>query len=242
MDSTHTAAGHGPSATPARTWVTHIALTLLVSLLSGAAGFYIQTKQNQADAQEHIAVIAKRGGRQISERMQRYEYGLRGARGVTIAADGPLTRAAFSRYAVSRQIDTEFPGARGFGVVLRVPEEEESFFLQTRRQLDAPDFSIRRLSEIAGDRFVIPFVEPQDKNKEALGLDIGSEPARRSAALLAARSREATLTAPLTLVQASGRVSGGMLLLLPIFRNEPRGGQLVEHLIGWSYAPLLMEE
>lgn len=60
-----------------------------------------------------------------------------------------------------------------------------------------------------------------------------------------AETREATLTPPLTLVQASGKRSGGMLLLLPVLRPGPspiHPDQPDEQLVGWSYAPLLMED
>lgn len=224
---------------------TSLALIVGVGLLCGLFGYLMQAAQNRLDAQEGFSEVTRRVARHIVERMHRYEYGLRGARGVAIAADGALTRSEFARYAASRQIDKEFPGARGFGIVLRVPPDLEQDFLRRRRQLDSPDFAIRSLGQPQGDRLVITFVEPEARNREALGLDIGSEPARRAAALSSAQTREATLTAPLTLVQASGHRSGGLLLLLPIHRPGPsndRWDSPGEELVGWSYAPLLIED
>lgn len=238
--------GHGPG-TPllARPMGASLALILGVGLCCGAFGYLVQATQNRLDANERFAEVAQRVERRIVERMHRYEYGLRGARGVAVAADGTLTRGGFARYAASRQIDKEFPGARGFGIVLRVPQAQAQDFLKRRQQLDAPDFTIRALGPNPGDRLVITFVEPAERNREALGLDIGSESARRTAAWLSARSGEATLTAPLTLVQASGHRSGGLLLLLPIRRPGPTDGRWDdpgEELVGWSYAPLLIED
>jgi len=230
---------------PARSVTLGVLLVVVVALCSGLFGYLVQAAHNRQDAEERFALISKRVARQIVDRMHRYEYGLRGARGVAVAADGRLTRAGFSRYAASRQIDREFAGARGFGIVLRVPESDENDFVAARRQVDAPDFSIKSLGEHRGDRFVITFVEPADRNREALGLDIGSEPSRREAAMAAARSLEATLTAPLTLVQANRSRSGGLLLLLPIHRpgpSEDRPDQPAQQLVGWSYAPLLIED
>lgn len=168
----------------------------------------------------------------IVERLRRYEYSLRGTRGVVVAANGAVSREAFARYAASRQIDHKFSGAHGFGVVYRVSPEREASFVQGRREGDSPDFAIRAMAPHAGDRFVITYVEPLARNREAIGLDIASEPARREAALRAAETSEATLTAPLTLVQASVKKSGGLLLLLPIRRIGDGGAG---ELIGWSY-------
>lgn len=228
-----------------RSWRAPLAVVAAVALCCGLLGYLAQATQNRLDAQERFSEVAARVQRQIVERMHRYEYGLRGARGVAVAADGTLTRGAFARYAASRQIDKEFPGARGFGVVLRVPESGEQEFVRQRRLLDSADFTVRTLTPHGGDRMVITFVEPEARNREALGLDIGSEEARRAAAMTSVRTREATLTAPLTLVQASGFRSGGLLLLMPIFRPGPSEGRLDEQgedLVGWSYAPLLIEE
>ncbi len=222
-----------------------LGIITVIGLICAVFGYLIQNTQNRIDAEERFAAISKRVSLGIIERMHRYEYGLRGARGVAASADGQLTRAAFSRYASTRQIDREFPGARGFGIVLRVPQEEELAFVLNRRQLDTPDFHIRQLQPHDGDRFVITFVEPEARNHEAVGLDIGSEPRRREAALRSAQTREATLTPPLTLVQASGKRSGGMLLLLPLLRPGPSVDQPdrpEEQLVGWSYAPLLIED
>ncbi len=222
-----------------------VGIITAIGLICAVFGYLIRNTQNRIDAEERFAAISKRVSLGIIERMHRYEYGLRGARGVAASADGQLTRAAFSRYATTRQIDQEFPGARGFGIVLRVPQEEEQAFVQARRQLDNADFHIRQIHPHDGDRFVITFVEPEVRNREAIGLDIGSEPHRREAALRAAETREATLTPPLTLVQASGKRSGGILLLLPLLRPGPSSlnpDQPDEQLVGWSYAPLLIED
>lgn len=51
-------------------------------------------------------------GDALVQRLQRYEYGLRGARGAVIAAGvDQLSRATFLTYHESRDIDHEFPGA-----------------------------------------------------------------------------------------------------------------------------------
>jgi PAS domain S-box-containing protein len=213
---------------------------VLASLVAGLLAYVLQAEQNRADADERFALLSQRVTHGIVERLRRYEYGLRGARGVAVATDGAVTRQAFARYGASRQIDREFPGARGFGIVYRVSPADEVAFVKARRDGDSPGFAIRTLTPHEGERFVITYVEPLERNREAIGLDIASEPARRDAALRSAATSEATMTAPITLIQASGRKSGGLLLLLPI-RRATAGGEPGE-LIGWSYAPLLIED
>ena len=231
------------SARRSRRVVAAIVCVIATGLITGIAAYLWQVHQNRVDATERFAALAKRVTQGIVERMHRYEYGLRGARGVVVAADGAASRVAFARYASSRQIDREFPGARGFGIILRVRAEQEPDFTANRRR-EIPDFSIRAMTAHTGDRFVITYVEPIERNREAIGLDIASEAARRDAALRAARTLETTMTAPITLVQASGKKSGGLLLLLAIRRGDtsPPGRDLDANLVGWSYAPLLIED
>ncbi|WP_422016759.1 CHASE domain-containing protein [Roseateles sp.] len=238
-------AGHAPgqAGAPVRSPRRFVMVLLwigLASLVAGLLAYRVQAEQNRMDADERFALLSQRVTHGIVERLRRYEYGLRGARGVAAATDGVLTQQAFARYGASRQIDREFPGARGFGIVYRVSPADEAAFVKARRDDDSPGFSIRTLTPHEGDRFIITYVEPLERNREAIGLDIASESARRDAALRSAATAEATMTAPITLIQASGRTSGGLLLLLPI-RRAAAGGAPGE-LIGWSYAPLLIED
>ncbi|MEI8635044.1 CHASE domain-containing protein, partial [Vibrio sp. PP-XX7] len=74
-----------------------------------------------------------------------YQYGLRGARGaVMTAGENGITRDLFNRYSKTRDIDIdEFPGARGFGFIRRVPVDAEMHFVHQARADDWPDFTIR---------------------------------------------------------------------------------------------------
>ncbi len=77
----------------------------------------------------------------------------------------------FERYARSRDFDREFPGARGFGFIRRVPVQAEDAFLQAARA-ETSGFAIRQLAAHDGERFVIRYVEPLARNREAIGLDV----------------------------------------------------------------------
>ena len=92
--------------------------------------------------------------------------------------------------------------------------------------------TLKTVNAMRPDLFVIRHVEPAGPNRVALGLDIASEPLRRHAALLAADTRTACLTAPVQLVQGSGTDRTGFLMLLPLAATPD--GQVP----GWVFAPL----
>ena len=90
---------------------------------------------------------------------------------------------------------------------------------------------------------MIEYIEPEYKNKQAVGLDIGSEPSRRSAALAAAHQNRVTLTAPITLVQENAKTKHGFLFLYPVYtKSIEKSDDDSSNVFGWAYAPLLIDE
>ena len=222
------------------------ALTLAFGLSLAGLGAAWQARHNAAQAAERFDALVRRVVAQVTTRMHLYEYGLRGLRGAVVAAGGAtVRREQLDAYGATRDVDREFPGARGYGVILRVPESDERAFVAAARRGGWPDFDVHQLAPHAGERAVIEYIEPLERNRQALGLDVASEPTRRAAAQAAMRSGAATLTAPITLVQASGKPSQAFLLMLPIYRpGAPLAdaAQREAAAIGWSYAPLVIDD
>lgn len=189
--------------------------------------------------------LARRVADEVDRLFGIYEYGLRGARGVLIATQrSGVSRAQFHEYAASRDEAREFPGARGFGRIDRVPAAELDAFIAHQRADGAPDFAIRELSPNAGERFVIVQIEPLASNLQAVGLDIASETNRRTAAMRAGESGDAQITAPITLVQATGEKQRAFLILLPWYapdlpRDTPDARWRATR--GWAYAPVVID-
>lgn len=167
----------------------------------------------------------------------RYEYGLLGARGaIALTGVDGMDRVSFERYSRSRNYAREFPGARGFGFIRRVPVDKIPEYLAGRRRAGWEDFKIRQLAPHEGERFIIELIEPLGPNRPAIGLDIASERNRLLAARSAMRTGTATLTGPITLVQAGTAPKQAFLLLLP-YADKASG-----NVMGWTYAPLVTGE
>jgi PAS domain S-box-containing protein len=205
-----------------------------------------QARNNDQWVAERFESLSASVTDRILTRMNKYQYGLRGARGAVQAA-GPDTirRKTFRQYHESRDLNTEFFGTRGFGYIQRVPEAEVPDFVSRVRSDGVPDFDIHQLSQHGGDRYVIKYIEPVEDNLPALGLDIASEVGRKQAADQAVRSGAATITRPLTLVQAADRPFRSFLILLPVYRAGlalDSVEQRVNGQVGWSYAALLIDD
>ena len=238
-----------PSLHPPKTGLRDILrapLLLLVGgwVLSAGLGAW-QYRANLALERSRAELLTQRAAEQVRARMRTYEFGLRGARGAVIAAGiDDVTRERFHQYALSRELQREFPGARGFGFIRRVPPAQEAAFLEAARRDGAPDFRIRQLAPHGDARYVIQYIEPLRKNEAAVGLDVASEPKRRAAADAAMASGEARITAPITIVQATENPQRAFLVLLPIYRGVllPPPQERPSALLGWAYTPLVMDE
>lgn len=77
----------------------------------------------------------------------------------------------------------------------------------------------------ASEYFPVYYIEPLDKNRTALGYDLGSSPMRRRALEAAARRRAPTATPAVRLVQDATR-NLGFVVYLPVFKS-PNSSQLI---------------
>ncbi|MEN2979642.1 CHASE domain-containing protein [Tistrella bauzanensis] len=221
-------------------------IVLILGIIGACATLWTVDHRNRMLFSDRLDTMVATVGKALSDRIGLYEYGLRGARGAIVAVGGDdVGLGHFRRYAATRDPATEFPGALGFGFIRRVQPEDEAAFIATKHAEGRPGFRVRQLTPHDDERFIIEYIEPEAPNASAVGLDIGSERDRREAATAAIASGAATLTAPITLVQADGQPERGFLLLLPVY--EP--GQATETedqrraaAIGWSYAPLIIDD
>ena len=213
--------------------------------LALAAGV-LQYRANRQAADARFDEIAGSIADDVLDTIRIYQYGLRGARGVFVVHGADTVRLEdFKRYARSRDVDTEFPGALGFGFIRRVPQDSVDGFVAAQRADGRPDFAIRRLNEHPGEDYIIQYIEPEGPNLGAAGLDIASEANRRTGAFEAMRTGQVTLTAPITLVQATGARNRGFLILLPTYESDTMPVSEAERLamgVGWSYAPLIIDD
>jgi len=220
---------------------TGLACFLCGALLAVGAAL-AQRSANDTQVARRFEALSTHVAESVDTCMRSFEYGLRGMRGIVVAQGGLPTPDQVARYAASRDIDTEFPGAHGFGLIWRVPASDEAAFVARMAAAGEAGFALRQIAPHPGERFVITYVEPRARNAAAIGLDVASEPRRRAAALAAQASGRAAITEPITLVQASGRKSRSFLVMLPVTRASLRQAGKGGGVVGWSYAPVVIDE
>lgn len=218
-------------------------------LLAGWAlsGWMFSTLQRQREAEDraNFAQLAANAESEIQRRMDSYVELLRAGAGV-VATDEKLERPEWRGFVETADIARRHPGLRRLGVVLAVPDDEVAAFERQRRAEGLVGFSVHPLpgrAPVGGEHFVATFAAPEG-DATMLGLDFATEPRRRGAAERARDTGRPQMTDSLALVQDELQ-RAGFLIFSPAYRmGMPRDSveQRRAALVGWVYAPFLMEE
>lgn len=176
-----------------------------------------------------------------TERMKRYEDGLWAGVGALNINRGQIGMDDWRIFAQTLHIDTKYPGINGIGVIYNVPRSDLDSFVE-RQRAQRPDFTVKP----DHDRDIslpITYIEPEDPNRQAIGLDVAFEENRYTSLIAARDTGVAQITGPITLVQDS-EASSGFLFYAPVYRNGPQTDITArqETFVGVVYAPFMVQK
>jgi CHASE1-domain containing sensor protein len=87
----------------------------------------------------------------LTERIRSYEYGLRGLRGAVLTAgEWQLDLHRLRIYAESRDIQQEFPGARGYGFIRRIAPADLPRLQARMLRERGPGTTVHQLAPMTG--------------------------------------------------------------------------------------------
>ena len=175
----------------------------------------------------------------LTQRYSLYEQALYGGLGLFYASEY-VSGDEWEAYTNALQIDTTLPGINGIGYIDYVQENDLESYLAVVQERYRPDFK-NYPDTTYQDKFVIKYIEPIDRNIQAVGLDIGFEKNRRQAAERARDFGVPALTRKIELVQ-DAKKEAGFLLLIPRYSTNATPETVLEKqkkLIGWVYAPFI---
>ena len=213
-------------------------LILLGSLALTFLAWYVAKSQ----AEERMHSLFERESAQVvalvQERMELYENVLWGGVASIKSQTYGMEHDEWRDYSRALRIDTKYPGINGIGVIFDVrPEDLETFLAEQRKT--RPDFKIHPQHE-NNDFYPITYIEPEENNAAAVGLDMAHEKNRYAAIKKAIDTGEATITGPIVLVQDTGRTPG-FLFYAPYYKQDNLENffEKRQNFIGVVYACLL---
>ncbi|MFM0207037.1 EAL domain-containing protein [Paraburkholderia sediminicola] len=181
----------------------------------------------------------------VEQRMATYELMLRGVQSL-FAANGTIDRDRFRRYVRALNLDANFSGVHGVGVIEWVPAARKAAHIAGMRQGGVPDYAIHP-DGLRQDYAPIVQREPFiGLARSSPGFDSWDEPVRRSAMEKARDSGMAALSGKVRLaVDAEDDPRPGFIMYLPVYASGEAQDNLVQrraNIIGWVYASFRMHD
>jgi signal transduction histidine kinase len=209
---------------------------LLGSLLLTVSASYISQQQIAQKAQIQFESQARYLVDLVSERMVNYEEALWAGVAMMKSHTGAVTRNEWKVFTDTFNVTERFPGINGIGVIKQLDQDNRQAYLAWLRE-EMPTFEIHPQTELE-EYWPIIFIEPQEKNLKAVGLDMAHETNRFTAAKKARDTRTPQITGPITLVQDSQKTPG-FLFYVPWYDKQffETGENEFKGLV---YAPFIM--
>ena len=202
-----------------RRWKIAVPSLLIFGLLM--AGIIQNVAQERIRIDSAVKVLGDRAATDLSATIALHEEALEGLRGLVDASEN-VTAEEFDVY--TDDLLVRFPNLQALSWNPSVTKADLAAF--QARQRAQPGLESFTVTERDGGNLrpvsprpeyvVVAYIEPIADNRNALGFDINSNPARAVAIATARDTGRTTATAPVDLVQESD-TQKGMLALLPVY-------------------------
>lgn len=214
-------------------------------ILSIAVALFVENQLTSKRIEQNIKKTHKIAS-DIEHVLENYIPPLQGITGLYFVSDFKLQPKDYRKYAESRNLYDNFPGALGFGFIRIIQKKDYDKYLIEQKKYRS-DFNYRRLNadlklENLDEIYVIETVEPVEINSRAIGLVVSDEANRKEAADISRATMKPAITKSIQLVQANKKEPGFLYYLpiteFPSAQTETNGRD--PKVIGWAYAPILL--
>lgn len=218
-----------------------LALSLVVTFV--AFDFARQEAAQHLDRRFSSAV--KEISDDIRERTALVEESLHASRAFVLATQ-KIGREEWRMFQNNQEIETYHPGTFGIGLAPEIRREDADAYVRAIRREDQNDYKIWPSGEGAAYA-PIRFTASHNGDTRALGLDLYSDPRRKSAMEKARDTGKPALSGVVTLVKA-GEMEGreSIILFLPVYKQALAKDASVDQrraaFVSYVYCPIIIEE
>lgn len=220
--------------------VLHI-LVVLMSMGMTLAAYQFSRAQAVERIEQRFETSKNQVVSLIKDRMANYEDALWAGVSAIESHGGDVTLDQWRIFASNLRIESRYPGINGIGVIHFLNADSVSDYM-AQRLSERPEFAIFPPHD--GDiQMPISFIEPEDINAAAVGLDVAHEINRRTAALASRDTGKARISGPIILVQ-DAEATAGFLFYAPFYKDgQPDTvSQKQKRSIGAVYAPFVVRK
>ncbi len=229
-----------PPLVNSRISILHVLVVALSMALTFSA-WHFSKKQAESRIEQRFDASRDHIVGLLRDRMLKYEDALWAGVAAMESHDGDMTRAQWRTFATHLRIDEKYPGINGIGVIHFLSDQSLNTYLGQRRS-EQPNFNIFPPHDHP-TYMPISFIEPEEINAAAVGLDVAHELNRRTAALASRDTGDAQITGPIVLVQDAGAMPG-FLFYAPFYRGgvPTELGDRQNRIDGVVYAPFVVRK
>jgi PAS domain S-box-containing protein len=225
--------------------------TLMVSWVFAAVFFFGFYFRSIHESDKHFRQIISASEPIMDARLNLYFSALQSGTGL-FAASESVEKKEWKSFIETSKCEEKLPGIQGIGVVIKVQRKNLKEFIKSVRRDDALDFQYHLMPGLNAEQieaadsneslYIVKYIEPREANFSKIGLDLASEPKRKSGADLARDLGMPTLTEKIVLLD-DVKKEPAVLLYYPFYSKGPVPQNISERrqrIMGWIYAPLLI--
>jgi signal transduction histidine kinase len=220
-----------------RPWIPYI--VLIVSLTTTLiATYYVGIETYEQDHLRFLNAVQDTTTN-IETHMQTYIALLRGTAGL-FAADPNLSQQQFMAYVTRLNLESNYPGTQGIGLVQQVDNNNIDEFIQTEQAALGNQFTINPPGNRAEYYVVSYYVRRDKQDPSSLGQDMYNNPIQRKAMDIA---RDTGLPTASQKISSSNNNNIGFSIYVPLYSsgNAPSTvEQRRANLVGFVYSPFQM--
>ena len=199
-----------------------VLLVCFVSIVMFSVAFIQVTKIDRQHQFENMQHDTKSIRDDIENRLARYSLGLEFGQGFYNSSKF-VSRQEWNEFYNTGKLNQYFPGVMGYGFVKVVNADRVDAFVDTIRNNGVPDYRVKvpvGFEDAPEDRqrYLIKYLIPEERNRQAWGLDVGANPANRAVYDQARDSGEFSVSEPFELYQDGG-VHWGIVIAAPVYHK-----------------------
>ncbi|MGV6815063.1 MAG: CHASE domain-containing protein, partial [Phycisphaerales bacterium] len=200
-------------------------LVSLISLLASTVAYIHVTNirnQSRIDRVYHDELTIRD---ELENRLSQYTLGL-GFGQSFYNSSKFVSREEWTRFYDTQKLDQYFPGVMGYAFVKAVDADRVDRFVQAMRDSGVPDYAVQVPAgfddaPIDRQRYLIKYHVPEERNRQAWGLDVGVNPVNRAVYDRARDTGDFSVSKPFKLFQ-DGEKKWGVVIAAPVYlKNMP---------------------